>query len=99
MQISSFKNLNEIFFSQYENHKKEDHLLFNNLNLKKFQTYTWQDTRSNVLKLANFLNSKNIKKTDRVLLVSENRPEWLIADLAILLNAAITVPNLSLIHI
>ena len=93
MQISSFKNLNEIFFSQYENHKKEDHLLFNNLNLKKFQTYTWQDTRSNVLKLANFLNSKNIKKTDRVLLVSENRPEWLIADLAILLNAGITVPN------
>ncbi|MEY4370304.1 MAG: hypothetical protein RIQ48_13 [Pseudomonadota bacterium] len=93
MQISSFKNLNEIFFSQYTNHKKEDHLLFNNLNLKKFQTYTWQDTRSNVLKLANFLNSKNIKKTDRVLLVSENRPEWLIADLAILLNAAITVPN------
>jgi len=93
MQISSFKNLNEIFFLQYEDHKKEDHLLFNNLNLKKFQTYTWQDTRSNVLKLANFLNSKNIKKADRVLLVSENRPEWLIADLAILLNAAITVPN------
>ncbi len=93
MQISSFKNLNEIFFSQYENHKKEDNLLFNNLNLKKFQTYTWQDTRSNILKLANFLNSKNLKKVDRVLLVSENRPEWLIADLAILLNAAITVPN------
>ena len=93
MQISSFKNLNEIFFSQYTNHKKEDHLLFNNLNLKKFQTYTWQDTRSNILKLANFLNSKNLKKADRVLLVSENRPEWLIADLAILLNAAITVPN------
>jgi len=42
MQISSFKNLNEIFFMQYEDHKKEDHLLFNNLNLKKFQTYTWQ---------------------------------------------------------
>ena len=93
MQISSFKNLNEIFFLQYEDHKKDDHLLFNNLNLKKFQTYTWHDTRSNVLKLANFLNSKNIKKADRVLLVSENRPEWLIADLAILLNAAITVPN------
>lgn len=27
------------------------------------------------------------------MLVSENRPEWLIADLAILLNSAITVPN------
>jgi len=93
MQISSFKNLNEIFFLQYEDHKKDDHLLFNNLNLRKFQTYTWEDTRSNILKLANFLNAKNLKKADRVLLVSENRPEWLIADLAILLNAAITVPN------
>ena len=40
-----------------------------------------------------FLNEKNITKGDRVLLVSENRPEWLIADLAILLNSAITVPN------
>jgi long-chain acyl-CoA synthetase len=93
MQISSFKNLNEIFFSQYENHKKDDHLFFNNLNLKKFQTYTWQDTRNNILQLASFLNSKNLKKGDRVLLVSENRPEWLIADLAVLLNSAITVPN------
>jgi long-chain acyl-CoA synthetase len=93
MQISSFKNLNEIFFSQQEDRKNDDHLLFNNLNLKKFQTYRWQDTRKNILKLASFLNDKDLKKGDRVLLVSENRPEWLIADLAILLNAAITVPN------
>ena len=93
MQVSSFNSLNEIFFLQSEKYQKEDHLLFNNLNLKKFQTYTWLDTSKNVLKLAKFLNEKNITKGDRVLLVSENRPEWLIADLAILLNSAITVPN------
>ena len=93
MQVSSFKSLNEIFFLQCEKYQKEDHLFFNNLNLKKFQTYTWLDTSHNVLKLAKFLNEKNITKGDRVLLVSENRPEWLIADLAILLNSAITVPN------
>ena len=93
MQISSFNSLNEIFFLQCEKYQKEDHLFFNNLNLKNFQTYTWSDTRNNVLKLAKFLNEKNISKGDRVLLVSENRPEWLIADLAILLNSAITVPN------
>jgi len=93
MQISSFNSLNEIFFLQCEKYQKEDHLFFNNLNLKKFQTYTWSDTKNNVLKLAKFLNEKNISKGDRVLLVSENRPEWLIADLAILLNSAITVPN------
>jgi long-chain acyl-CoA synthetase len=93
MQISSFNNLNEIFFLQCEKYQKEDHLFFNNLNLKKFQTYSWSDSRNNVLKLAKFLNEKKINKGDRILLVSENRPEWLIADLAILLNSAITVPN------
>jgi long-chain acyl-CoA synthetase len=93
MQVSSFNSLNEIFFLQCEKYQKEDHLFFNNLNLKKFQTYTWLDTSHNVLKLAKFLNEKNITKGDRVLLVSENRPEWLITDLAILLNSAITVPN------
>ncbi len=80
MQISSFNSLNAIFFLQCEKYQKEDHLFFNNLNLKKFQTYTWSDTTNNVLKLAKFLNEKNITKGDRVLLVSENRPEWLIAD-------------------
>jgi len=93
MQISSFNNLNEIFFLQCEKYQKEDHLFFNNLNLKKFQTYSWFDSKNNVLKLAKFLNEKKINKGDRILLVSENRPEWLIADLAILLNSAITVPN------
>ena len=93
MQISSFNNLNEIFFLQCEKYQKEDHLFFNNLNLKKFQKYSWSDSKNNVLKLAKFLNEKKINKGDRILLVSENRPEWLIADLAILLNSAITVPN------
>ena len=71
MQISSFNSLNAIFFLQCEKYQKEDHLFFNNLNLKKFQTYTWSDTTNNVLKLAKFLNEKNITKGDRVLLVSE----------------------------
>jgi hypothetical protein len=44
MQVSSFNSLNEIFFLQCEKYQKEDHLFFNNLNLKKFQTYTWLDT-------------------------------------------------------
>ena len=93
MQISSFNSLNEIFFLQTERYQKEEHLFYNNLDKKKFQKYSWLDTKNSVLKLAIFLNQKNIKKGDRILLVSENRPEWLIADLAILLNSAITVPN------
>ena len=35
---------------------------------------------------------ENIKDGDRCLLVSENRPEWLISDIAIMLAGGITVP-------
>ena len=35
---------------------------------------------------------KNVKPGDKVVIVSENRPEWIIADLAITLIGAITVP-------
>ena len=93
MKISNFKNLNEISYFQFEKFNKEDHLYFNNPNLKKFEIYTWSETRSYTLKLAKYLSEKNVKKGDRVLIVSENRPEWLIADLAILFNSAIAVPN------
>ena len=93
MKISNFKNLNEISYFQFEKFNKEDHLYFNNPNLKKFEIYTWSETRSYTLKLAKYLSEKNVKKGDRVLIVSENRPEWLIADLAILFNGAIAVPN------
>ena len=93
MKISNFKNLNEISYFQFEKFNKEEHLYFNNPNLKKFEIYTWSETRSYTLKLAKYLNEKNINKGDRVLIVSENRPEWLIADLAILFNGAIAVPN------
>jgi len=93
MKISNFKNLNEISYFQFQNFNKEEHLYFNNPNLKKLEIYTWSETRSYSLKLAKYLNEKNVNKGDRVLIVSENRPEWLIVDLAILFNGAIAVPN------
>lgn len=93
MKISNFKNLNEISYFQFQKFNKEEHLYFNNPNLKKIEIYTWSETRSYSLKLAKYLNEKNVNKGDRVLIVSENRPEWLIVDLAILFNGAIAVPN------
>lgn len=93
MKISNFKNLNEISYFQFQKFNKEEHLYFNNPNLKKLEIYTWSETRSYSLKLAKYLSEKNVNKGDRVLIVSENRPEWLIVDLAILFNGAIAVPN------
>ena len=45
----------------------------------------------NIIKLSEEIN-KYIKEGDRCLLVSENRPEWLISDFAIMLSGGITVP-------
>ena len=45
-----------------------------------------------VCKLSLALSSLGILKGDRVIIVSENRPEWQIADLAIMAIGAITVP-------
>ena len=48
-------------------------------------------TKTSVVKLSEEFK-KYIQKGDRCLLISENRPEWLITDLAIMLANGITVP-------
>ena len=50
-----------------------------------------KETNSIVGQLANEI-SKIIKKGDRCLLISENRPEWMISDLSIMSAEGITVP-------
>ncbi|WP_022726873.1 AMP-dependent synthetase/ligase [Fodinicurvata sediminis] len=57
-----------------------------------YKPWTWQEVRNQVLALAGALQAMGISKGDRVLLVSENRPEWFIADFAIMTTGGITVP-------
>ena len=45
----------------------------------------------NIIKLSKEI-SKYINKGDRCLIISENRPEWMITDLSIMLAFGITVP-------
>ena len=61
------------------------------LNPQNKKKFTWGETSSNVYKLAKTLK-ENIADGDRCLLVSENRPEWLISDIAVMLAGGITVP-------
>jgi len=53
---------------------------------------SWAETARQVAALAASLARIGIAPGDRVLLVAENRPEWAIADLAIMSAGAITVP-------
>ena len=57
-----------------------------------YRPQTWREVASQVSDLAHALEVLGVQKGDRVVLVSENRPKWLIADLAIMAAGAITVP-------
>ena len=58
----------------------------------RWQSLTWRETASQVVRLARALAAAGIVPGDRVVLVSENRPEWVIADFAIMAAGGITVP-------
>jgi long-chain acyl-CoA synthetase len=58
----------------------------------QYRPLSWAEAESAVGRLARALVAFGIEPGDRVALVSENRPEWVIADLAILSAGAITVP-------
>ncbi|MDA9646424.1 AMP-binding protein, partial [Candidatus Pelagibacter sp.] len=89
MQINKIDNLLELFYQQYQKQNKECIFL---QSLKEPQKeYSWEDVYLKVNKLSEEI-SKYIKKGDRCLLVSENRPEWIISDLSIMLSGGITVP-------
>jgi len=89
MKIDKTNNLLELFYKQYQKQKKKDIFLES---MQEFQKkYSWEDVYLNINKLSEEI-SKYIKKGDRCLLVSENRPEWMIADFAIMLSDGVTVP-------
>ncbi len=58
-----------------------------------WQQMRWGDFALQVAALAAFLRGRGIEPGDRVLLVSENRPEFLIADTAIMAIGAVSVPT------
>lgn len=58
----------------------------------QYQSLTWEAVQNQILALATSLKNNGLGQGDRVILVAENRPEWLIADLAIMAIGAITVP-------
>ncbi len=89
MELKNTNNLVELFFEKYKSQKKDEILLKSLKNLEK--TYSWEQTKNAIINLSSEI-SKYIKKGDRCLLISENRPEWFISDLSIMLSNGITVP-------
>jgi long-chain acyl-CoA synthetase len=58
----------------------------------RYRPISWMEAARDVQRLSLGLRFLGINRGERIGLVSENRPEWIIADLAIMSAGAITVP-------
>lgn len=85
----SIATLNDIFFVTLE--RNLDRVMLYREN-GKWQPISAQKFGQNVIRTAHALHALGIRAGDRVGLLSENRPEWSTADMAILLLKAVTVP-------
>ncbi|MES2058231.1 MAG: long-chain fatty acid--CoA ligase [Pseudomonadota bacterium] len=54
---------------------------------------SWREAAVQVASLARALQAIGLERGDRVMLVSENRPEWCLSDLAIMAAGCVTVPT------
>ena len=90
MQFDRWPNLPAMLFEVASRHGTDPFLVARRD--KVWQPVDYATAVSGVRALARALVAQGIRPGDRVVLVSENRPEWVIADFAIMTAGAITVP-------
>jgi len=92
MELSRINSLVELFFKKYEE--------INSISEKPFLKWlkddkgdflTWSQVYVKIKILSEYLEA-NLSKGDRCVLLSENRPEWLISDIAVMNAGGVTVP-------
>ena len=91
MIIKHWNNLVDMFFEQAA--LMGDSPMLYTKKDGTWQSQSWREVADQVRRLADALRVVGVGKGDRVVLVSENRPEWLIADMAIMTAGAISVPT------
>ena len=92
MKLSKINSLVELFFKKCEEITSiSDRPFLKWLKDDKKVFLTWKQVETNILILSEYLKT-NLSKGDRCILLSENRPEWFISDIAIMNAGGITVP-------
>lgn len=86
----TWQNLPQMFFEKAEEQGDKPFLWAKRSGT--YQSLSWREAARTVRALANGLRGLGIRPGDRVVLVSESRPEWLIADVAIMAAGAVSVP-------
>ena len=92
MELNKVNSLVELFFEKYKNKSlKTDDPFLQWLKPSKNNIITWSQAKKQINILTDYLK-KNLLSGDRCVLLSENRPEWLIADISIMNAGGVTVP-------
>lgn len=90
-QLEHFPNLLTMFFTRVR--EKGDTPFLWEYRETGWESISWNEAAHKVCALADALERLGLKRGGRVMLVSENRPEWCIADLGIMAAGCITVPT------
>ena len=89
MEIKKLNSLVELYFKKCE--EVDEKKLFLKWLKPEKPTYTWGDVKERIFKLSHRIKLL-IKEGDRCLILSENRPYWLISDIAVMNAGGISVP-------
>ena len=90
INFEKFNSVVSLFLSQSESYSDNPYLWKKSND--QFIALSWKEVRQQVEAISKGLINLGILKGDRVIILSENRPEWQIADLAIMAVGAISVP-------
>lgn len=85
-----YTTIPQMFFCRASHLGKQDCLRYREGD--RYLPISWGDLAGRVVAVAAGLAAHGVRPGDRVALLSENRPEWALADLAILSAGAVTVP-------
>ncbi len=92
MQLNRINSLVELFFTKYkEINSVADKPFLKWLKENEKNFFTWKQVGSKIQILSEYLRAK-LTDGDRCILLSENRPEWLISDISIMNAGGVTVP-------
>jgi len=89
--MESFPNLVTMFFTRAK--EKGDTPFLWHKDGRDWTSISWRQAAAQVAALADALTEAGLLPGETVMLVSENRPEWCIADLAIMAAGCVTVPT------
>lgn len=91
LDYDSIPNLPTLFFDRAA-HYGDTPFLWAKEDGGRWRPRSWTKVAETVARMTYGLKQIGVKPGDRVLLVAENRPEWMIADLAIMAAGAVAVP-------